>query len=332
MKGIIVNDWSKVNMKDPTDRAKVFGAVQHFLRAPAENVQLKEAFKHFATTGDFPTSVLQVLEKFRLTTPFDTGYEQIFDVRDFTQSDRNGFDILDVEDSLVIEEVPVGQKAKIYKMFGSKVTVNFALYAGGLGWHRTLFDDKEYWTIEDNAVAFQNKTYAQKAQAHYALIEEVGAGQNLAWQLPDPAALPNTDALYTANRDAQTMNAAAQQIVLDCEGKGYGISPENTPFIVLCPLQLRGRIRKALNVMQQAVTGSKTQIDYQFQQITTTMLATTSVYYVILPKQKLKSGNRMNPTVFDAFDPKSYSDISVVWMRYGAAIGDQEQVVRCATA
>jgi hypothetical protein len=217
-------------------------------------------------------------------------------------------------------------------MWGSEVTVNFALYGGGLGWSRLLFDDKEYWTLEDNAVEFQNKTYEDKARAHYALIEAVGVGQNLAWQNPDPAALPNTDALYTANRDAQTMNAASQQIILDCKDKGYGISPESTPFIVLCPLQLRGRIRKALNVMQQAVAGSKTQIDYQFQQITTTMLATTNVYYVILPKKKLKSGNRMNPTVFDQFDLKSYSDISVVWMRYGAAIGDQEQIIRCATA
>lgn len=340
MKGKIIKDWSQVDFKNPDHRKKVSGALQYFLTLPdkfshvsgqeKEKKLLRAALQEFATTGDFPTSILPIIEKFHITTHYDTGYEEIFDIRDFSGSRRNGFDMLDVESGLTFRKVKVGEKLKVYKMAGAKARVYFEFYGGALGWHRQLFDDEEYWTLEDNAIEFRNKAYSYRAQIFYALIEALSAGQNLAWQDPDPSTLPNTNELYTANRDAQTMNKAAADILEDVKGKGYGVSPEETTFIVLTPLQLRGRIRKALNVMQQAVSGSKTQIDYNFRQITTLMLTTTNVYYVILPKKKLKGGYRMDLRLFSDFDILSYTDTQAGWMRYGGAIGDIQQLVRCS--
>ena len=342
MKGSIIKDWNKVNFDSKKDRKKVAGALQYFLTLPDKFVHfpsqqknkalIQVALQEFATTGDFPTSILPIIEKFHLTTHYDNAFEQIFDVKDFSGSARSGFDILDVEGGLSFAKVNVGEKVKVYKMSGSKATVYFDFYGGAIGWHRQLFDDKEYWTIEDNAIEFRNKAYAQRAAVFYALIEALGAGQNIAWQAPDPAGLAATDPLYNANRDAQTMNLAAQTILTNVRNKGYGVSPENTTFIVLTPLQQRARVRKALNLMQQAVVGSTTQIDYNFKQITTMQLATTSVYYVILPKKKLKAGYRMDLKLFSDFDILSYTDTTAGWMRYGGAIGDSEQLHRCAIA
>lgn len=336
MKGRIVQDWTKVNFNDPRSRAMVFGAMNYMVNQAEHNPQLKEALRkgelqHFGQPGDFPTSILPLIEKYRLSTAFDNGWESVFDVRDMTGSQRNGFQLLDVEDGLTFNAVPIGDHADVYKMSGAKATVLFEMFGGGLQWHRTLIDDQEYWSLEDNAFAFVNKAGAHKAQIHYDLIDAVPAAQNLAWQAPDPAGLPVTDQLYTANRDAQTMNQAAENIILAVQGKGYGVTPNNAQFIVLCPLQLRGRIRRAMDIMLQASTGSLKQIDFSFQQVTTTMLASATSYYVILPKKKIKSGNRMNLTVFDQFSITSYSDIAVGWSRFGAAIGDTEQIQRCAT-
>ena len=108
-----------------------------------------------ATAGDFATSVLPLITKFQLTNMVDSAWESVFDVMDFTNVPRNGFEILDVEDGLTFNEVPEGEKAKIYKMAGAKTSVTFAMYGAGLGWHRRLFDDREYWTAENNAVAFR---------------------------------------------------------------------------------------------------------------------------------------------------------------------------------
>ena len=336
MYGSIIQDWTKVDITDQACRAKVFGALNNFMAKATQNPDLKAALRgdvqHLGQPGDFPTSVLEILEKYRIDTAYDEGWKLVFDVRDFTGSNRNGFDILDVEDGLTFAEVELGDHADVYKMSGSKVTVNFAMYGGGLQWHRTLFDDKEYWTLEDNAYAFRNKSGAHIAQVHYDLIDAVGAGQNIAWQAPQPAGVPNTNETYTANRDMQTLNLAAQTILLAIEGKGYGVTASNAQFIVLCPIQLKGRIRRALGVMLQAMSSSEGLADYSFTVVPTTMLASSTEYYVILPKKKLKSGNRMNLAIFDQFSPTSYSDLAVGWTRFGAAIGDTDQIHRCSTA
>lgn len=336
----IIKDWKKINFKDKADQKKILGCLQHFMTKPDPFVhnktealwkpKIEAAYQAFGTPDDFPTSVLDVMRKYQVSTYYDNGYEQIFDVMNMTGYKRNGFDLLDVEEGLTFDKIPIGGKLKVYKMAGAKAHVYFDAYGGALGWHRTLIDDEEYWTLENNAKAFRNKAYSKRASVFYALIEALGAGQNIAWQLPDPAALPNTNEFYTANRDAQTMNLAALTILNNVKNKGYDVSPETTQFIVLTPLQLRGRIRKALNLMQQAVSGSKTQIDYSFRQITTMGLTTTNVYYVILPKFKLVIGYRMDLTLFSAFDMLSYTDTVAGWMRYGGAIGDQEQLQRLA--
>lgn len=336
----IIKDWSKVNFKSKEDQKKVIGALQYFMTKPdlfAHNPQealwkpqVAKAYQAFGTPDDFPSSILEVMKKYQISTYYDNGYEQIFDVMNLTGYKRNGFDLLDVEDGLTFDKIPIGHKLEVYKMAGAKAHVYFDAYGGALGWHRTLIDDEEYWTLENNAAAFRNKAYAKRAAVFYALIESVAAGQNITWKNPEPSTLPNTNELYTANRDAQTMNAAALNILSNVKDKGYNISPDQTVFIVLTPLQLRGRIRKALNVMQQAVAGSKTQIDYNFRQITTLGLTTTNVYYVILPKIKLVAGYRMDLKMFSQFDMLSYTDTVAGWMRYGGAIGDSKQIQRCA--
>jgi hypothetical protein len=38
----------------------------------------------------------------------------------------------------------------------------------------------------------------------------------------------------------------------------------------------------------------------------------------------------MDLTIYDKFDEMSYSDIMVGWQRYGGAIGETNQVRKCA--
>jgi len=118
--------------------------------------------------------------------------------------------------------------------------------------------------------------------------------------------------------------------MLACANKGYAISPDNISFIVLTPLQLRGRVKQAF--AYSINYGQPTQMDYNFQQVTTTMLATTNQYHVVLPKKKYKAGYRMDLTTFTDFDMLAYVDTVAGWMAYGGAVGDTDQQERCAIA
>lgn len=347
-KGKIIPDWGRVekmgSIYAPQTRNMLMGAVQAFALEPvkyrhafsaaaqafASTGDANKAMQAFASAGDFPASVLEVMDKYRHTEYFDTGYEQVFDMMDFTGVPRNGFDILDVEDGLSFKKVPMGDKAKIYKMSGEKVSVTFDMYGGGLGWYRVLFDDREYWTLEDNAVAFRNKAYSSKAQDFYDLIDAVPATYDLTWQAGTPAGVTNANENYNAIRDLNTINKACENILVACKNLGFSTTP-SVPFIILAPLQLNVRLPRALGLVQQPFAGSTQLSVYNVRVVYTMMLADSTKYYVILPKRKLKGATRMNLTIFSQFDPESYTDIAVGWQRYGGAIGENKQIVRCAT-
>ena len=342
-------DWSKFDPNNKEHRQKLtmqlkyflaipdlepnplFAGVQEFQEDRKAHQELVQKIQEFTAASDFPASILPVIQKYDQLTYYDNGYEQIFDTRDFSGLRRNGFDLLDIANNVQFLKTPLGKKAKLYQMSGEKEHVYFERYAGGLNWDRQLFDDEEYLTVESLTKAYRNAAYQTRAAIFYALIEAVPAAQNIAWAVhPDGVAAGVRG--YTAGRDAATMNAAAQNIILNVLNRGYGVTPQNTTFIVLTPLQLRGRIKQALNYTYDNATVSPTAIDYKFQQITTTMLTTTNVYYVILPKNKMIAGYRMDLTTFTDFDILSYTDAQVGWMRYGGAIGDVQQVQRLAIA
>ena len=348
-KGNIVSDWGLVErmggIDNPVVSQGIRGALNRFLVQPttAPFKAAAQAFAEtgsataaqsvltqaFATSGDFPATVLEVLDKYHQLTYFDTGYEQIFDMMDMRASDRNGFDILDVDSGLTFAMVPEGMKAKLYKFSGEKAHVTLDMYGAGLGWSRRLFDDKEYWTIEDNAIEFRNKAYSSKAANLYYLIESAAATYDLAWQAVT-GNVPNTNENYIPIRDINTINAACEAILLRLRNLGMGVTPASE-FIILAPIQLIGRLRRAIGMVQQPFAGSTTQLNYNVRPVYTLMLTTTDVFYVIFPKKKLKVANRMDLAVYTDFDIESYADIAVGWMRYGGAVGELKQLTRCAT-
>ncbi|MFZ1061431.1 MAG: hypothetical protein WAP47_19835, partial [Candidatus Rokuibacteriota bacterium] len=88
----------------------------------------------------------------------------------------------------------------------------------------------------------------------------------------------------------------------------------------------RGIVRRALSINQQAFEGSPRIIDFKFQQITSLMLASANLIWVILPKNKLKVGYRMDLSLFSDFDILSYTDTQAGWMRHGGCVGDTDQI------
>lgn len=334
MQGQIVKDWSAFDQKNPDHQKKLIGALQHFLsEIPNANTgvnKLNAMLQHYASTNDFPASVLDVIAKFHQTDDFDEGWQSLFKVIDFTGTKKSGWRISDVSDGLTFGVVPIGGKAKIYKMAGTVVDVVFDKYGGGLGWDRVLFDDEEYWTIEDNAIAFRNKYFADRATVFYALIEAITSAQNLAWQAVTPALTEATAENYFAIRDINTINQACLEIFTDLKDTGISVGP-NSQFGILAPLQLKSRLLRAMGVLNIGISNALPGVNWNVSApVFTGMFATTTVYYVFLPGQKNQAGLRKNLEVFNQFDPVSYSEVAVGWGRYKGAIGEVQQVQRCA--
>ena len=331
-------DWSKLDYRNPEQRKQIAGALQYFCSLPnkfapprfakvAEFVKAQKEIRSaqmqaFTIPSDFPTKPVEIIEKYHLLDDYDNAYEQIFDVRDFSGQKTTGFDIMRVSSGLTFGQVKIGEKLKVYQASGEKIRCSFNTYGGALGWHRQLFDDGDYWTIEDNAIEFRNKAYSSRAAIYYALIEAAADAKGCCDAVPADCTGCHADALSIMN----SVNYAARQILVNCKDKGYGLNPQTTQFIVLAPIQLRGRVRMALGVRNQAFGDAEPIRDFNFTQITSLMLTNPNQIMVILPKKGFKAGYRMDLTLFDDFDILSYTDTVAGWMRYGGAISDLDQI------
>jgi len=332
-------NWEKFNYKDPEQRKSLAGALQYFCALPnkyvadrfanvQEFVKAHKQVQEFTLMSDgwVNEKAIDIVQKFHLLTDYDNGYEQIFDIRDYSGTKASGFDIAAVRSGLKFVEVKPGEKLKVYQMSGEKERVFFCYYGGALGWHRQLFEDGDWWTIEDNAIEFRNKAYSHRASIYYALLEAAATAKGCCSVVDANCHGCDADAADIA----ASINFAATDILTNVANRGYDLNPATTQFIVLTPLQLRGRVRYALNQRIQAYNGAELRIDYNFKQITSMMLTQTDRIMVILPGRSLKIGYRMDLTLFDDFDILSYTDTVAGWMRHGGCIGDIDQI-NCIT-
>jgi hypothetical protein len=345
-------NWNKYDHSNSEDRKALLNALQFFVSLPnkyvPESLKTSERFtkrhaiiqaaqRHqaefgrmptpvelqaFATPGDFPPSLIDVIQKFHAVMNYDNGYEQIFDIHNAENSKKPGFSISNVTSGMTFNQILPGEKVLVEQMRGTRAFVYYHYYAGALGWHKQLFDDEEWWTIEDNAIEFTNKAYYERARVFYALLEAAMDAKTCA-TLVD-IGCDDCNEYYIAL--AQAINNAAVTILNAVQNKGYGVSPTGTSFIVLAPLQQMDRVRKALNINLQPFQGSEKQVNFNFRPITTMMLTNTDRIGVILPKIRLKGGYRMDLQVFNSFDMLSYTEAAAGWMRYGGAVGDLDQI------
>ena len=346
---------SALSSQDRADYHKIIGAFMHepltpqFSKENSRNIQawlISQQIQGWTDKSDFPSgeSFYPLQSPISALPMYDEGYKEFFKILDFTGSAKSGFRQFLLENTLEFGLVPSGDKAVIYNVKGTKEMIDFDKYGAGLEWPKDLFEDAEWVQIADILAAFRNAAFRCLALTHYDLMTYIFDPANPAvkadidWQNPEPAALANTDRDYMAVRDAQTINLACQTIALACADNGYGVTP-TSQFVVFTPLELRGRIRRALTITQQAFAGSDKQLDYNIRQVTsmmprvpTTAARITDHYFVAFPGARAQSGMRLNLEELTEENIMARSTTQVDWLRFGAGIGDTDQIERCNIA
>jgi hypothetical protein len=304
--------------------------VQNF-RSGIEKIQ-NFAVQNLSTTADFPEFLNDLFKTFLDKPISDIGYQSIFDVQP-TLNGADGWDVYTETSDFEFNEILPGGLISYFTQTGSKYRAYVDYYGGGNGIDQRLLDSRRFVEVERMIERSRAVVMKKEAQVAYALIEAIGAGQDIAWQNPDPAALPNTDATYNANRDAQTMNKAAETLISVNKDKGLMPDGLNTNFFVLYPYQLQGRLQKANSVRLQAFDNSNRELSvYNFFFISTTLLASSTQYYIGIPKGKLTGGVLLNLTQFMQFNQTTYTQDIANWKAFGFDIGDATQVQRCKTS
>lgn len=294
------------------------------------------AIQNMTTQTDYPEFLTNLYKQIDIMEPFDTEWLWFYDWRPLQ---AGGFDIALQEDNVTTHKTPPGQSVKYYGTSASKYRVYAKWYSTGIAVDRRLLYDRDFYTIEKDLMAQKQASDRKKAEVAYTLMEAITvgnypAGRDIVWQAPDPSGLAVTDSKYTMSRDAETLNKAAETLVEENKNRpGVLTNGANTVFHVLVPHQLTKRIGRALNYTVQEYAGStKATGNYTFVLHTTTMLTSSTDYYVGIPKGETVGGSLLNFTRFSEFNKDLFADENAAWESYAFNIGNTEQLLRCKTS
>jgi hypothetical protein len=233
-----------------------------------------------------------------------------------------------VQSGLTFSKRAEGGKADIYRITGQEAFVPFDMYGGGLEFDQAWFDDQQWWLIEDTAIEFRSKWYKDKATTFYTMIGAIAAGRNHAYDATGASAV---------EKDVNTLNAAAGALLTELDAAGYDVSPQ-TAVKVLCPIQLKGRLERALAAqhLTAGVADAATKVEYSIEPVYSMRVlnagaACVDKWYMAVPGLKNKIGEKMDLTVLAEFNIETYATTSVGWGRYGAYL-NEAQFKRIATA
>ena len=331
MRARIFADYGQINSTTPEGRMKIMGAITHFLQQP-EKVQ-KKLFEmgvtQFTNTDDFADEVRVLIEKWHLgLEEIDNGWASFFSSRDFSSTRTPGFRVREVSSGLTFAKRPEGGRARIYSITGTEAFVPFDTYGGGLEFDQAWFEDQEWWLVEDTAAEFRSAWYRDKSTIMYGLIGAIASGYNVAYDATGANAL---------EKDINTLNAAAAALLTAVKALGFQVTA-NTPLKVLSPIQLRGRLQRALKAqyITPATAGAHLMVEYNITPIYSMNVlnagaACTDKWYMGIPGMKNKIGEKMPLTVFSEFKAEAFATTTVGWGRYGAYL-NSDQFRRLATA
>jgi len=258
--------------------------------------------RQLVTAGVFYPGVVDPLLNF--------GFEELFDFVDMRGSQQTQFDILDVTNSITFAEVQSGERMKKYGISDGKSTVSKMIIAAAIGIMDDWINYNQYWNLNQAAIEAKSKYFDKMATDHYALIAAAAQAQAFA-----------TD-------DITTINNACADILVDCAAKGFTLTGNET-FELRANITLKQRIEKAFSLTFNSPNEDNNQLVHTLQRKYSTKLLTTE-YYVVLPGRKLKRG------IWSDLSAETDRDIlmrgtDVAYVgEYNAAVGEVQQVRKCA--
>lgn len=306
------------------------GIVSRKLRFDHERgIQNMRKVQNMMTGTDFPEFLTNLFLEIEKREPFDTEWTWFYDYRTL---DAAGYDEFIRENNVVTHRTPPGERVKYYGASGTKYRIYTLYYSTGIAMDRRLVLDQDWLNLGKILMAQRDASDRKRAEIAYALIEAIPAARDVAWANPDPSGMAVTDSNYTLSRDAETLNAAGVQLVEENKNNP-DVMPAmaNTVFHVLVPHQLKKRITRAINYKLQPFAESTNAVDYTFEVHATTMLTSTTEYYVAIPKGRNTGGSRLMFTNYDEFNKDIFADEKAAWESYVFNIGDTGQWKRCKT-
>lgn len=292
------------------------------------------SLQNISTTTGFEEHLDYIKKQFSTMETFadDNGYRLIFDM--FDPSPKSWWRVETQTHSVSAKRMYEGENLQYNGHASSSYIVDCYPYASGFALTRNLIKERNWVKLEKGLINQRKTMINKKAAVAYALIEAISSAQNITWQAV-LGAVPNTEVNYTAMRDALTITAAANSLYANNKNKidyAVGGNLMNTPLVLIYPYQLDFRIRTALTLMLSSQYSAEKFVNAPIVKIKTDQFASSTSYYLVIPKGKMEGGEMMDIELFNQFNQTNYTQEFASWMWFNFNIGDEEQCQRCATS
>lgn len=300
-------------------------ALQNLRRAQEELGSLQ----NISTTTAFEEHLEAVKKQFSVMETFadNDGYRLVYDM--FDPSPLSYWRVETQTHSVSAKRMYEGENLQYGGHADSSYLVDCYPYASGWALTRNLLKTRQWAKLEKGLINLRLTMLNKKRAVAYALIEAIGAGQNISWQV---TGIPTTDAAYNATRDALTITAAANSLYAANKNKieyAVGGNLMTTPLVLMYPYQLDFRIRTALTLMLDAQKSAEKFVSAPIVKIKTDQFAAATSYYLCIPKGKNEGGELMDIELFSQFNQTNYTREFASWQWFNFNIADEKQWQRC---
>jgi hypothetical protein len=315
----------------PAECSQVNVALQAFMQKPnrvmrASLQAMKKSLQAVSVSTDFAVLTTNAFNVTVEEDNFDMGWELSF--QDVPRDGTSDFwEIGNIKNGITFKKVLEGERIEVLTMTGTKQNIYVDYYGGALGFTDKAIRFRKLAQMLDQARAFRNKFYANKADNHYLLLATAAALNVITWQ-----GVGGTQ----VQRDVATINEGAFQIGNVNKDKGYG-DMANAGLILYANPSDRARIEAAFVLTSNYLTVAAGAIGANSPGASVTTQPIQRVYtynanivarhpLLVLPGRKSQKNEAMAPTTFtQPKDILTLNEVQSVWSIYGAGMGDTDQ-------
>jgi hypothetical protein len=314
---------------DKVKEAQVRAVLQSFISSPAKKSKqiidkYIQAFNAKVQAFGVSTDFAQLPRGyFNITTEsdnFDLGYELAFQQ---VPKDANqpSWTIYNVVNGITVKKIPEGGTIKVDNLTGDYIEASVDYYGGAIGFTDRMIRYRQVAAMVGVAEAFRNKQFANKADAHYALLVAAAALNVTTYQ--------GVVADGELQRDIKTINASCYALGNRLKDSGYGDMARVKYILYYNPINA-GRILAALSATTGMIASSGRSgeiVNYNITPYPTFNSSVTANYpIVVVPGNKIQRAEDLSPTMYDApLDALTLNRVTAVWSIWGAIVGDSGQ-------
>ena len=314
-----------IETRDMNALGQIKGVLQAFVLRPYRQEEkriqaMKTRVQAFGVSTDFTNLPRGYFDLTVDATAFDMAWQLAF--KDVPKDPNvSTWTIYNAYNGITFNKVPEGDRIQVDGLTGDHVTVGVDYYGGALGFTDKMIRYREVAAMINQAEAFRNKLYSNKADNHYALLAAAGALNLTGYQ--------GVVADGELQRDIKTLNQAAFTLTDRNKNKGYGDMAQVNLIMYANPRD-KGRLLAALNAttaMIAAAGRSGEVVNYSITpQWTYNSNIVSRTPLLVIPGNQIQRAEDMAPTTYTAPDDVlTLNKTIAVWTIYGAAVGDSDQ-------